>query len=89
MFGETALGARDHVTDFAAGDVLDLSRIDSALAFIGAGSFGGVAGQLRVPGDGTAWLVEADLNGDGMADLSIEVTTQAAGYQFTTGDFLL
>ncbi|HVJ01764.1 MAG TPA: hypothetical protein VM662_06240, partial [Sphingomonas sp.] len=89
VFGETARDARDQVTDFAAGDVLDLSGIDGELAFIGAAGFGHVAGELRVTGSGTSWLVEADLNGDGLADLSIGVTTQAAGYQFATGDFFL
>ncbi|MBO9621365.1 MAG: hypothetical protein J7500_01505 [Sphingomonas sp.] len=97
VFGETALAARDRVTDFAAGDVLDLSLLDangagagdSAFAFIGTAGFGHVAGQLRVTGSGTAWLVEADLNGDGVADLSIAVTTQAPGYQFTASDFHL
>ncbi|MDP5279498.1 calcium-binding protein [Sphingomonas sp. DG1-23] len=83
VFGGAAMGARDTIADFAAGDVIDLTAIDAngqaandlAFAFIGGAAFGGVAGQLRVYGSGSSWIVEADMNGDRVADFSIAVTT--------------
>lgn len=90
-------GARDTIADFTSGDVIDLSAIDAngaaagdaAFAFIGATGFGGVAGQLRATGSGTSWLVEADLNGDGVADFSIAVTTTIPVSGLAASDFLV
>jgi Ca2+-binding RTX toxin-like protein len=90
-------GARDTIADFTSGDVIDLSAIDAngaavgdaAFAFIGATGFGGVAGQLRATGSGTSWLVEADLNGDGVADFSIAVTTTTPVSGLAASDFLV
>lgn len=97
VFAQSAIGARDTITDFTAGDRIDLSFIDAngaapndaAFAFIGASAFGGVAGQLRVTGSGTSWLVEGDLNGDRVADFGIAVTTSASGLGLAGSDFLL
>ncbi len=97
VFGDSARSARDTIADFTSGDVIDLSAIDAngaaagdaAFAFIGASGFGGVAGQLRATGSGTSWLVEADLNGDGVADFSIAVTTTIPALGLAAGDFLL
>jgi Ca2+-binding RTX toxin-like protein len=92
----------DQITDFTIStDKIDLSEIDAdlfasgdqAFSFIGSSEFGGAgessAGQLRAvllqPG---VWLSEADLNGDGVADLSLRV--KVVGEQtLTQGDFLL
>ena len=83
------------MTDFAAGtDRIDLSLIDAnsgtsgndAFSFIGAAAFSGVAGQLRAFGSGSSWTVEADVNGDGVADLAIAVTTNAP---LTVTEFVL
>ncbi|NIJ19677.1 Ca2+-binding RTX toxin-like protein [Sphingomonas naasensis] len=90
-------GARDTITDFDRGDLIDLGAIDAngalagegAFAFIGAAAFGGIAGQLRVSGGGTGWIVEADTNGDRVADFSIAVTTLSTGLVFAGSDFLL
>lgn len=97
VFGGTASSARDTIADFTSGDVIDLSAIDAngaaagdaAFAFIGATGFGGVAGQLRATGSGTSWLVEADLNGDGVADFSIAVTTTIPVSGLAASDFLV
>ncbi|MDP5279189.1 hypothetical protein Q9Q95_09660 [Sphingomonas sp. DG1-23] len=97
VFGDSARSARDTISDFAAGDRIDLSLIDAngaaagdaAFAFIGSAAFGGVAGQLRVTGSGTSWLVEGDLNGDRIADFSIAVTMPASGLGLAASDFLL
>jgi serralysin len=85
---------RDRILDFASGDRIDLSRIDAisgggddAFSFIGNAAFSNVAGQLRSTdnGDGT-YTIEGDVNGDGVADLSILVTSATA---LMPGDFVL
>lgn len=77
---ETLAATRDRITDFAAGDRIELTQIDAdgnagngdtAFAFIGAGAFTNVAGQLRVIASGADWLIEGDVNGDGAADFQI------------------
>ena len=96
--GVTA-ATRDVIEDFASGaDLIDLRFIDAntrngavndAFSFIGAGAFGGVAGQLRVYAAGGSQIVEGDINGDGNADFSIEVLTSSATLPLTATDFLL
>jgi Ca2+-binding RTX toxin-like protein len=77
--------ATDMILDFLSGtDRIDLSRIDAiagttetneAFSFIGGGAFTNVAGQLRATNvSGNVWRVEGDVNGDGTADLVIDVT---------------
>jgi Ca2+-binding RTX toxin-like protein len=87
-FQESLVGSEDRILDFsrADGDRLDLSRIDAnaiggtdndAFSFIDGAAFSGAAGQLRFAGG----YVEADVNGDALADLRIEmggVTTMYA-----------
>lgn len=86
----------DRITDFdgAAGDRIDLSAIDAdgrggdtAFAFIGAAAFSGVAGELRafVREDGMT-IVQADVDGDGAADLAIRLEGAPA---LTAADFIL
>lgn len=94
--GESTAGAMDHIMDFNTGDHIDLSAIDAsttnagndAFAFIGEAAFNHVAGELRVVGAGSDWIVEGDVDGDGIADISIAVTT-TGGYNFATNDFIL
>jgi len=82
--------------DFNTGDHLDLSAIDAstahsgndAFAFIGEAAFSNVAGELRVVGSGSDWVIEGDVDGDGIADISIAVTT-IGGYNFAANDFIL
>ena len=71
-----------------AGDKIDLSGIGagSSFSFIGGNAFGNVANQLRVFETGGHWVVEADVNGDGAADLVINVASPAA---LTADHFLL
>ncbi len=71
---------RDVITDFsaAAGDRIDLAAIDAntrlagdqAFSFIGASAFTRVAGQLHFTGG----ILSGDVNGDGVADFSIQLT---------------
>jgi Ca2+-binding RTX toxin-like protein len=73
-------GSVDRITDFTAADRIDLSAIDAktggandAFTFIGASAFHHVAGELRAYQSGADWFVEGDVNGDGVADLLIQV----------------
>jgi Ca2+-binding RTX toxin-like protein len=93
---ESTTGAMDQITDFNSGDHIDLSVIDAstaaggnnAFSYIGGGTFNHVAGELRVSGSGTSWTVEGDVDGDGIADFAIAVTTLGV-YSFTGTDFVL
>ena len=89
--------ARDTIADFASGDRIDLSAIDArtgtaandAFGFIGEAAFTGVAGQLRVGSDGAGgWLIEGDINGDGLRDLVIAVD-MAGDLPPVASDFVL
>lgn len=81
---ESGLGANaDRITDFAPGtDIIDLAGADAdittsgnqAFAFIGNAAFSSTAGELRYFDDGTDTWVQADINGDGMADFEIALT---------------
>ena len=76
------------------GDRFDLAFIDAdsgtageqAFTFIGSQAFGNVAGQLRAAQSGNIWIVEGDVDGDGVADLVINVTSADA---IVAGDFIL
>lgn len=92
---ESNAAGRDTITGFARGfDKIDLSRIDAsavadgdnAFGFIGPAAFSGVAGQLRAYQNGTGWMVEGDVDGDGVADLLIMVETATP---LTGTDFIL
>jgi VCBS repeat-containing protein len=92
-----ASGNRDGIQDFSAGDLLDLSRIDAdvhtagdqAFVFVANGLFTGQAGQVRaIQAVGSIWAVEADVDGDTIADLSFFVVTIDQD-PITAGDFIL
>ena len=92
---DSGAAARDLIVQFEAGDRIDLSSIDAvaggagdAFTFIGEDAFS-AAGQLRVVRDGTGWLVEGDVNGDGNADLVISLTTLDLSYTPSAVDFIL
>ncbi|HEX8526580.1 M10 family metallopeptidase C-terminal domain-containing protein [Allosphingosinicella sp.] len=94
---DSAVGSIDRISDFLSGqDKIDLSAIDAnsntiandAFTFIGSNAFTGVAGQLRaVQVNATLWQVQGDVNGDGVADLMIEVTAQS-GLPILGSDFI-
>lgn len=90
---------RDRILDFGAGDKIDLSRIDAiaggaddAFSFIGSAAFSGggaSAGQLRyTDAGGGIFIVEGDVNGDGLADFALSVTMTPAAAPLAT-DFML
>lgn len=75
-------GYNDKITDFASGvDKIRLSEIDAnsglagdqAFSFIGNSAFSGAAGQLRTYTQGGDHYVAGDVNGDMIADFTINV----------------
>jgi Ca2+-binding RTX toxin-like protein len=89
---ESTAAGRDRI-NWGAGDKIDLALVDAdanaagnqTFAYIGAGAFTGVAGQLRGINAAGNGLIEGDVNGDGLADLTIFVD----GYVPVVGDFML
>ena len=83
----------DRIEDFANGDRIDVHAIDADatragnqdFSYIGTSRFGGHAGELRASGS----VVEADLDGDAMADLYLVACTQVLGYDWKAADFVL
>ena len=84
----------DRGTERTGPDLIDLSLIDAitggsddAFAFIGSGAFSSVAGELRFfAQNANTMVVEGDVNGDGVADFQIAVST---GLTLQSSDFLL
>jgi hypothetical protein len=69
--------------------VIDLSRIDADVgaggdqAFVFVGGFTGQAGQAVLSASGADTLLSLDVNGDGVADLQLEIAggvTAGAGF---------
>jgi serralysin len=93
--GDSGLGGlADLLTDFVSGsDRIDLSSIDAnvnaggdqAFSFIGSNAFTGVAGQLRYEVEGNNVRILADVDGNGVADMSILATTPT----IVASDFIL
>ena len=95
---------RDLILDFTSGsDKINLADIDAntlvagehgftwigSSAFSGNGTAGsGVAGELRAFYDGSAWIVEGDVNADGIGDFQIAVVL-ATSDPLVASDFLL
>ena len=93
-FRESTVAKPDVITDFSheQADKIDLSAIDARTggkdnAFVLVAAFTGVAGELIAPSaGGISFLVQADVNGDGVADFAIDVRSSAA---LTSDDFVL
>ena len=72
------MNAHDVISDFADGDLIDLSGIDAiegggndAFTFIDGASFSGTAGELRY--SETSGKLRGDTDGDSKAEIIIEV----------------
>ncbi|KNG92231.1 calcium-binding protein [Pseudaestuariivita atlantica] len=92
---DVGAGNRDVITDYVPGeDRIELSRIDADITqgfkqrfdFIGDAAFSNTAGELRFEQQGGITLVQADRDGDGIADFEIELTGTLT---LTTDDFLI
>ncbi|WP_424139262.1 M10 family metallopeptidase C-terminal domain-containing protein [Roseomonas chloroacetimidivorans] len=92
---DSKLGSsHDTITDFAKGDLIDLSALDAqakaggdqAFSWIGDHAFSRQAGELHAITSGANTLIEGDVNGDGKADFQIEVNGH---YAFAASDFAL
>jgi serralysin len=91
---DSPAGAGDRILDFARGyDKIDLSLIDAdpstpgneAFRFVGRNAFSGAPGELRFRATADSTVIEADVNGDLLADLSITIKQMA----LAPNDFLL
>jgi Ca2+-binding RTX toxin-like protein len=94
IFYFTTIDATDRIADFERGsDRIDLTAIDAdtaragtqAFTLIGSAAFSGKAGELRVYSGGNDYFVAGDINGDGTADLLINLGSAQIG----SGDFIL
>lgn len=94
-FADYDLGSRDVITDFAIGqDTINLGYMDAdttsgsnqSFHFIGEGAFSGAAGELRYHATAEATLVQADVDGDGIADFQLELS---GTYVLGASDFIL
>jgi Ca2+-binding RTX toxin-like protein len=86
---ESTAAAADVIRDFAKGDRISLTAIDAdgdaangdtKFTWLGDGAFSGQAGQLRAsrhPDHNRTWVVEADVDGDKVADLTIYLVAPA------------
>ncbi|PYF09241.1 hemolysin type calcium-binding protein [Rhodobacter viridis] len=92
---DSASGAADRVLNFnIAQDRLDLSDVDAdardsgnqSFSFLGTAAFTGTAGELRVSQSGGMTYVQGDTDGDGTADLVIEL---AGTLTLSAGNFYL
>jgi Ca2+-binding RTX toxin-like protein len=90
---------RDGIQDFNPGDLIDLSRIDAnilvdgdqAFNFIGNAAFSSTAGELRFENisiGGPIWLVQGDIDGNGMSDFEVILVISPAD-PITASDFVL
>jgi hypothetical protein len=93
---ESTLAASDRILDFShsQGDRIDLSAIDArttlggnqAFSFIGSAAFSNQAGQLRAFVQSGDTVIQADVNGDGLADFQLLVDPPLA---LVAADFVL
>lgn len=81
-FRVSQIGGNEEIVDFTSGlDKIRLSEIDAntgvagnqAFTFIGNAAFSNVAGQLRTYSQGGDNFIAGDVNGDGVADFTINV----------------
>ncbi|MDH4385034.1 MAG: M10 family metallopeptidase C-terminal domain-containing protein [Caulobacter sp.] len=89
--GDSAVAAKDLITDLGGKDRIDLSALDADAntagdqAFLQVAAFTGAAGQLRLTYDAGAQqtTLAVDVNGDGLADFALLIAGEhlsAAGW---------
>ncbi|WP_294174681.1 M10 family metallopeptidase C-terminal domain-containing protein [uncultured Sphingomonas sp.] len=93
VFESAASANGDKVSDFALGDKLDFRSIDpsasttgdQAFTWLDTGGFTGSAGQLREYNSNGVHYVAGDMNGDKVADFTIQVLGKS---DLNSADFL-
>ncbi|WP_167737306.1 M10 family metallopeptidase C-terminal domain-containing protein [Sphingomonas parva] len=92
---DSGVAASDVITDFRSrSDQIDLGALDAnistaaddAFAFIGKSAFSGSAGELRYQSGTYGTLIQADLDGDAVADLQIRLDDRMS---LVVADFVL
>lgn len=81
---DVADGEINVITDLAAGETIDLTGIDAdagteandGFSWIGEDAFSGTAGELRYEDDGGNTMLMGDTDGDGVADLLVDMGGQ-------------
>ena len=82
---DSPTSGRDKILDFQQGsDRIDLSGLGT-FAFIGQSAFTGIGDQVRFTKTLTTTFVEADFDGDTIADLQIEI---AGSHNLVSADFV-
>lgn len=92
---ESRAGNSDWLVDYRGNDIIDLSAIDAdeslagnqAFSFIGSSGFTRTAGELRIEKGLGGFSIYGDVNGDGQADLHIEIVSNIK--TIVWGDFIL
>lgn len=86
-----AVGGADRIADFNRGhDMIDLSGIDAnintagddAFTFIAKRGFTGHAGELRSYVDHGQFMIAGDVDGDGLADFTIQMNVMTQAFDF-------
>ncbi|HEX8582890.1 MAG TPA: hypothetical protein VF680_00585 [Allosphingosinicella sp.] len=77
VIGDFALSNSDERIDLQAIDANENQGGNQAFTFVGTTEFSHVAGELRVVRDGDVWFVQGDVDGDGTADLVIQVSNHS------------
>lgn len=95
-FNFTSTSGTNTIVDFSPeeGDLIRLHSMDAnsntdaneAFTFIGTTAFSGTAGELRYSLEGSNAIVQGDLNGDGVADLSVKLVGVGS---LSASDFIL
>jgi lysophospholipase L1-like esterase len=89
----TTTSARDVIADFVRGDKVDLSYLDANTTrsgnqkFTFVSSFTGRPGELQWDENSRGFMVSADVNGNGIADFSIQLNTKLGSLR--SSDFIL
>ena len=89
----TTTSKRDVIADFTRGDKVDLSSIDANTTrsgnqkFTFVSSFSGRPGELQWDENSKGFMVSADVNGNGLADFSIQLNTKLSVLR--ASDFIL
>lgn len=88
---ESTVSSHDVITDFARGDLIDLSAVyGGTLTYRHDQAFTGTAGEVQVTASGDGVLVNIDITGDRAADMQIYLAGVGIGaLQASGADFLL